>query len=270
MNNEYYTKDDKLTPYKKLVENLKESFIDITFEQIQRTNNRVADAMATIASLLDIPNNVPKFEFLVKQLLVLAYDIPDSKMVCDIVGPDSPWYKEIYDYLHAEVIPTGLSNNQHRTFLRKSAKYTIVGDTLYRRALDNTLLRCLDSTEAQATLRGVHEGICGSHSSGPTLAKKIMRLGYYWPTMEKDSYVFVNKCCQCQVHGDLIHAPAQELHPITSPWPFAQWGLDLIGKIHPTSSNGHKFIITATEYFTKWIEAIPMTYITGTQIYRFI
>lgn len=88
--------------------------------------------------------------------------------------------------------------------------------------------------------------------------------------MEKDSYHFAKKCPKCQIHGNLIHAPAQEPQPFTTSWPFCQWGLDLVGKIHPSSSNGHKFIITTTEYFTKWIEAVPMTTVTGKQIASFI
>jgi hypothetical protein len=88
--------------------------------------------------------------------------------------------------------------------------------------------------------------------------------------MEKEAHQFIQNFLQCQQHGDLIHAPAQELHPIIMPWPFSQWGLDLIGKISPTSSNGHKFIITTTKYFTKWVEAIPMTYIIGKKISKFI
>lgn len=55
-----------------------------------------------------------------------------------------------------------------------------------------------------------------------------------------------------------------------TPWPFCQRGLDLVGKIHPSSSNGHKFIITAIEYFTKWIEAVPLTQVTSKQIASFI
>jgi len=57
---------------------------------------------------------------------------------------------------------------------------------------------------------------------------------------------------------------------VTTPWSFSQWGRDLVGKIHPSSSNDHKSIIIATEYFTKWVEVIPMTYIAGKQIAKFI
>lgn len=99
MNGEYQTKDDKLTPYKKLVESLKESFIDITFEQIPKENNKAKDTMAMIGSLLDIPSNVPKHELLIEQLLMPAVEVPESEFVCEIVGPSDPRYHEIYTYL---------------------------------------------------------------------------------------------------------------------------------------------------------------------------
>jgi hypothetical protein len=47
------------------------------------------------------------------------------------------------------------------------------------------------------------------------------------------------------------------LKPVVVSGPFQQWGLDFIGEIHPTSSGQHQWILTATDYFTKWIEAIP-------------
>lgn len=92
-------------------------------------------------------------------------------------------------------------------------------------------------------------------------------MGYYWPSMKKNSYHFFKKC---QIHGNLIHAPAQQLQPLASPWSFCQWGLDLVGKIHPPSTNGPKFIITSTEYFTKWIKVVPLTIVTSKHIASFI
>ena len=83
-------------------------------------------------------------------------------------------------------------------------------------------------------------------------------MGYFWPTMEKDSINYVKTCKKCQIHGNLVHAPAQELNPLATPWPFYQWGFDLIKAIHPPSFGGHKWIITATEYFTKWIKVMQL------------
>ena len=64
-------------------------------------------------------------------------------------------------------------------------------------------------------------------------------------------------CHQCLVHGDLKHMPPMPLHTMTSPWPFSTWEIDIIRKIHPTSSNGHEFILVAIDYFTKWVEKLP-------------
>ena len=74
-------------------------------------------------------------------------------------------------------------------------------------------------------------------------------------TMMEDCIRFVRKCYRFQVHGDYNHLPPIKLHSISSPWPFSVWGLDIIREIHPTASNGHRFILVAVDYFTKWVEA---------------
>ena len=95
-------------------------------------------------------------------------------------------------------------------------------------------------------------------------------MGYYWSTMEKYYCEYIKKYLKCQQHAHLFSQPSQALHPIQSLWPFSKWALDLIGQITPIASSGHKFIIIATEYFTKWVEAIPMTSTIGPQIVEFI
>ena len=49
-----------------------------------------------------------------------------------------------------------------------------------------------------------------------------------------------------------------------------QWGLDFIGEIHPASSAQHKWILIDTDYFTKWIEAIPTRNAIDSVIIRFL
>jgi hypothetical protein len=191
VNDEYQTKDDKLTHYKKLVEDLKEYFLDISFDQIPRVNNRAADTMATIVFLLDIPKNIAKHEFLVEQLLVPSFEVPKSEWVCEIIGLDDPWYHDIFAYLKHGILPNNITSNLKRTFVKKTSRFVIIGDTLYCRSIKGTLLHCLNPDEALTTLTEVHNGICGSHSSGLTLAKKLLRTGYYWPTMEKEAHQFV-------------------------------------------------------------------------------
>ena len=64
--------------------------------------------------------------------------------------------------------------------------------------------------------------------------------------------------------------PAALLHPIIKPWPFKGWGLDFIGQINPPSSKGHRFVLVATDYFTKWTEAVPLKNMTHIEVIEFI
>lgn len=66
VNDEYDTKDEKLIPYKHMVDSFLSYFHMISFEQVPRAQNKAVDAMAMIGSLLDIPSNMPQFEFLVE------------------------------------------------------------------------------------------------------------------------------------------------------------------------------------------------------------
>ena len=49
---------------------------------------------------------------------------------------------------------------------------------------------------------------------------------------------------------------------MASPWPFVAWEIDVIGMIEPKESNGHCFILVATDYFTKWVEAVSYANVT--------
>ena len=78
-------------------------------------------------------------------------------------------------------------------------------------------------------MREIHEGICGNHSGARALQKKIVRASYYWPSMQADTNRFVQHCDKCQRFGNLLHSPPEVLVPMAAPWPFAQWGLDIMG-----------------------------------------
>ena len=60
------------------------------------------------------------------------------------------------------------------------------------------------------------------------------------------------------------------MNPIIKPWPFRGWGIDLIGQIFPPSSKGHKFILVAIDYFTKWVEVIPLKTVTSKNMIDFV
>nr|XP_009387990.1 PREDICTED: uncharacterized protein LOC103974826 [Musa acuminata subsp. malaccensis] len=122
---------------------------------------------------------------------------------------------------------------------------------------------------SQTILAEIHEGVCGEHSGGQTLAHKILRQGYYWPTMCRDAKAYVQRCGPYQEHARAPRQPAVPLSPIACAWPFAQWGLDLLGPFPPASGQ-RKYIIVGVDYFTKWVEAEPLATITEQQMEKFV
>ncbi|XP_049369901.1 uncharacterized protein LOC125834792 [Solanum verrucosum] len=88
--------------------------------------------------------------------------------------------------------------------------------------------------------------------------------------MERDSIRNVQKCHQCQVHGDFIRVPPNELNVMGSPWPFAAWGMDVIEPIEPPASNRHHFILVAINYFTKWFEVSTYKAVTKKVVADFV
>ncbi|CAL2236044.1 unnamed protein product [Prunus armeniaca] len=90
-------------------------------------------------------------------------------------------------------------------------------------------VRCLTPEEGHYVLREIYEGICGNHSGARSLAHKAIRQGYFWPSLHTDAQAFTQKCDKCQRFANILQFPAEPLTTMVSPWPFAQWGLDLIG-----------------------------------------
>ena len=90
---------------------------------------------------------------------------------------------------------------------------------------------------------------------------KLVQAGYYWPTMQKDAEAYVNTWDKCQRFSNIIRQPTKELTSMTTPWPFTQWGLDIVGPF-PTGIRQLKFLIMGIDYFTKWVEAEALATIT--------
>nr|GEX27450.1 reverse transcriptase domain-containing protein [Tanacetum cinerariifolium] len=109
---------------------------------------------------------------------------------------------------------------------------------------------------------------------GPTwmtqsVVAKAIRLGYYWPAMHKDARDMIRKCNNCQIYHPITRHPRQYLTPITAPWPFYKWGIDIAGAF-PKGPGKVKFLIVAMDYFTKWIEAKAVATITGGQVKKLV
>ena len=94
-----------------------------------------------------------------------------------------------------------------------------------------SLLKCVAEPEASNILKEIHEGFCGGHTRGHSLAQKVIRQGYFWLTLKTYALDYVKKCDKCQRFVDILRALPVELTTMTSPWPFVVWGIDLIGSL---------------------------------------
>ncbi|GAA0172888.1 hypothetical protein LIER_26622 [Lithospermum erythrorhizon] len=75
--------------------------------------------------------------------------------------------------------------------------------------------------------------------------------------MLKDCMDYARSCKPCQFHANFIHQPPEPLHPTTTSWPLDSWEMDMIGPM-PESAEGHVYIHASTDYFSKWVEAVPL------------
>ena len=167
----------------------------------------------------------------------------------------SDWCVPFLEYLIEGI----LLDDHEETYLLKRlvTRYFVEGGILFKKGFNGEPLRCLGTPEEQSVMQEVYAGECGDHQGKMRLLQQLLNLGYFWPTMKQDAAECVKTCHTCQVHGNLIHTHPINLQNMMTPWSFHTWELDLIGLINPPSK-GHIWILVATKYFTKWVEAISL------------
>nr|GEX75013.1 reverse transcriptase domain-containing protein [Tanacetum cinerariifolium] len=110
---------------------------------------------------------------------------------------------------------------------------------------------------------------CSMHAGPRLVVTKAIRLGYYWPTMHRDTRDMIRKCNDCQIHRPITRSPQQPLTQIMALWPFYKWGIDIAGPFL-VGTGKVKILIVAMDYFMKWIEANEVATITGGQVKKFV
>ena len=241
---DYNCDSESLFPLWMQCRELMTQFRYINFNWIPRTQNTEANALAQMASgYKDVAVGVD-----VQVQFLEAND----------------WRADIFNYLKDS------ARGAPKRIRYKAMKYVLIGDDMFYRTLEGILLKCLGPTEANRLLHEVHEGACGTHQSAHKMKWLIRRSGFYWPTMLEDCFKYYKGCQACQRFGKIQMVPASAMNPIIKPWPFRGWGMDMIGKINPPSSKGHMWILAITDYFTKWVEAVPMKSVTSKDVINFV
>ena len=165
------------------------------------------------------------------------------------------WYAGIVEFLTTQRLPAEWTKEDMRKVRVNSRHFAAIGNMLFRRRADTIRRRCVAEAEVPNIIASCHDSACGGHFSGQLTGQKILRAGYFWPTLFKDSHAYVRKCDVCQRYARNDLRMKMPLHVSLPLAPFEKWGIDYVGPVHPSSSRGMVYIVVATEYLTKWAEA---------------
>ncbi|XP_075655088.1 uncharacterized protein LOC142625289 [Castanea sativa] len=208
--------------YLKLTKHLAWEFDKLEFVRIPKDQNMAADEIVKMASSEEKPTNM--------ELLTEIQKLPSIEEVLTFsIQSVNSWMAPIVSFLQDGHLPHDAL--EAKRIKMRAARFTILNDILYKRGFSMPYLKCVDEEEAKYILREVHEEICGDHAGPRSLVSKVIRTEYFWPTMQVDAVELVKRCDKCQRFGNVQRLPVEKMTMITSPWPFAQWGIDIVDSL---------------------------------------
>ncbi|XP_072060415.1 uncharacterized protein [Arachis hypogaea] len=202
---EFQVKDPLLEKHWLITKDLISKFSKFDIIHVNREQNTRADVLSKLATTRQAEHTSA-----LSQLTLDKLSFEQDTILSIIQVPD--WRTPFLKYINTGAMPHNEPNLL--LFRRRASFYTVLGNTLYRRAHSQPLLKCISNKEAEEVMTETHEGICGNHIGGRALAAKILRTGYYWSTIKRDCFSKLKACDNCQKHATLSETPAEELHTI--------------------------------------------------------
>jgi hypothetical protein len=278
VNKEWDCVKDTMGAYCAEIRKLKGHFKGIEFQHVPQNNNVAADVLSKLGSHRAlVPAGVFVQDLRKPSIKLLDPDNPESHSSDQNSAPlhdvlmskkEDDWRKPFIDFILDQLVPDDKAEREHIT--RRSANYVMIGSDLYRKAASTgILMKCILRSEGLQLLTEIHSGECGCHAASTNLVGKAYRSGFYWPTAVTNAKDLVKRCKGCQFFAKQQHLLAQVLRIIPPSWPFAMWGLDVVGPFR-TAPGGYKHILVAVVKFTKWIEVRPVVKVTSEEAVKFI
>jgi len=176
----WQAQDTKLIPYQKCVNRLISKFWNITFAYLPWAHNQLADALATLASMVKLSKGDDMRQLHIEVRGVPAYCMNIKEcMNVEVEANRKPWYHYIKAYIKNSEYPPSAMDSEKKFIRHMASQFFLCGEVLYKRNHNSTLLRCVDAPKANHLMEEMHEGLLETHANGPLLARKIMRAGYY-------------------------------------------------------------------------------------------
>ncbi|XP_014496659.1 uncharacterized protein LOC106758229 [Vigna radiata var. radiata] len=194
MNGEFQVKEDHMLKYFHRASSLVATFEKVEIQHIPREQNTRADVLSKLSS----GKEKGQLTTVIRQVLL------QPSVECYVIASgDTDWRDEIRRLIKRQEDELSVDPADSR----KIARFVVIGDDLYKRGFSTPLLKCLSKEEAQYVMDELHNGVCGFHSGRRTLKARILRAGYYWPTMEDDTRTFTQRCLNCQAHANDTWVP---------------------------------------------------------------
>jgi transposase InsO family protein len=248
------------------VRKLEDKFEGLEFHHVERDRNVAADALSKLgSSRTQVPPGV--FVQEVPRPSISSDQAEECNVLSQPESDSNDWREPIIRYIKNKEEPDDKAAAER--IVRQLAHYTLIGDALYRRGATGVLMKCIPSVTGKQLLDEIHAGQCGIHAASRTLVGKVFMSGFYWPTTKSDAVKLVKRCEACQFLSKQQHLPAQQLQTIPVTWPFACWGLDMIGPFK-NAQGGYTHVLVAIDKFTKWIEYKPIASLTSAKAVEFI
>jgi hypothetical protein len=168
---------------------------------------------------------------------------------------EGDWRDKYIAWMDRGELPSDRS--EARCTARMAKSFALIDGELYKRAASGVLQRCIPIPQRRELLRDIHAGVCSHHAAPRTLVGNAFRQGFYWPTAVADASEIVRTCERCQFFTRKSNLPAHVLQTIPVTWPFAVWGLDIVGPLRKVPE-GYTHLLVAIDKFSKWVEVRPM------------
>ena len=123
------------------------------------------------------------------------------------VESDPSWMEPIWDYIIDKCLPDDLK--EAAKIRTRPARFTNNKGSLYKRGFFTPILKCIAGKDTEYVLREVHEGVCGNNIGTQALAGKVLRQGYYWPTILRDATDLARRCKIFQEHDKISRLPSE-------------------------------------------------------------
>jgi hypothetical protein len=254
------------------VRKLENKFYSLEFHHVVHDNNVAADILSKLGSThAQEPAGVFVHKLHAPSIPEPAPPTTDPTHLPagqEVMMIDMDWRQPFIDYIREKKVPS--DKNLAEQLIHRAKSYVLVRDKLYKRgASPRVLMKCVHREEGKGILEEIHKGVCGNHASSRAFVSKAFRRAFYWPTALGDAEELVRRCQGCQYFTKQQHVPTYKLVTIPPMWPFACWGLNMIG-ILPTAPGGFNRVLVAIDKFTKWIEVKPVTCPKADQVLDFL